>query len=337
MDKNPELCLLAHSFDSYYRVAQLPKPSTVDWRRFERLVHNNKLSLLAYTRVLADPSLDIPPVQRTHFEALKEREVSGWEKFGQSIAQVNQLLEQTPYALVKTYRPFPYYTHDLDILVQDTAVIGEMVTRAGIPWFAIPRGSVQVEEPQWLHLEFYGRVMAGSIQVIDDDITLKGRRAITLGGQPTFVASPEVETVTLISDAVFRLYELKLGDMIYIYNLAQHVDWRLLETQARKYGWSHQFNDLVGVLNAYHRAMYGEPSPIEDRIGVVGAAPQTAPYTSGWLKTTRALASRSPRHLMKLPAYVSVRLKQNHPLLHASYVRFFQEPVGHFVLRYIYR
>ena len=39
------------------------------------------------------------------------------------------------------------------------------------------------------------------------------------------------------ADAVLRLYELKLGDMVYIYTLAERTDWRLLEHQARKHGW----------------------------------------------------------------------------------------------------
>ena len=58
---------------------------------------------------------------------------------------------------------------------------------------------------------------------------------------------------------------------------------------------------------------------------------------SGWWQTTRALAGKGPRHLMKMPAYASVRLKQNHPKMHAAYVRFFLEPVGRFVLRHLYR
>ena len=337
IEDNPELCLLAHCFDEIYQKSQLPKPQTVGWARFQRLVHNNKLSLLAYTHILDDPELAIPGEWRAHFEALKVEQERERQKFAPSLAQVNTLMGDTPYILLKTHRSFPYFTHDVDVLVEDVDAVGRTVTKAGIPWFAIPRGSVQIEEPQWLDLEFYGRALPGSIQVIDDERTLKDAVPMTLEGVPVTVASPEMEAVTLIADAVFRLYEMKLGDMVYIYTLADRVDWALLERQAEKHGWRGPFRSIVGVLNGYHQELYGEPSPIHPAIGVLTPVSAHVPYVPGWLATIRALSSKGLRHLIKLPSYVSVLLKHDHPRLHGLYVRFFQVPVGRFVLRHLYR
>ena len=333
IEKNPELLLLAHCFDSSYREAVGSRPSVVNWGRFERLVRNNKLSLLAYTHILGDDDLDIPRQWRTRFRQLKEEQEAERTKLADSVAQVNRLLGDMPYALVKTYRPFPYHTHDLDILVEDTNAVGRIVTATGIPWDDIPRGSVQVEEPQWLHLEFYERALPGSIQVVDDDLTLRNSVPMTIEGVPTFVASPEMETLTLLADAVLRLYELKLGDMVYIYTLAEQTDWHLLEQQAGRHGWREPFLDIVGVLNGYHRAVYGSASPVESLIKHVRAVPATAPYVTGWRDTARTLSRQGNRHLVKLVGYLSVRLKLDHPRMHQAYVRFFQVPVGRFVLR----
>jgi hypothetical protein len=337
IERSPELCLLAHCFDGVYRVAALPKPVAVNWARFQRLVHNNKLSLLAYTRVLDDRELSIPGEWRARFAASKVEQEQERQKFAPSLSQVNTLLGDTPYALLKTYRSFPYFTHDVDVLVEDVDAVGRTVTEAGIPWFAIPRGSVQIEEPQWLDLEFYGRALPGSIQVIDDGLSLKDAVPMTLEGVPVTVASPELEAVTLIADAVFRLYEMKLGDMVYIYTLANRVDWALLESQAEKHGWRGPFRSMVGVLNAYHRELYGEPSSIESAIDIVTPVSAHVPYVPGWRATIRALSSKGLRHLIKLPSYVSVLLKHDHPRLHGFYIRFFQVPVGRFVLRHLYR
>ena len=65
--------------------------------------------------------------------------------------------------------------------------------------------------------------------------------------------------------------------------------------------------------------------------------PPGVPYVPGWRATIGALSSKGLRHLIKLPSYVSVLLKHDHPRLHGPYVRFFQVPVGRFVLRHLYR
>jgi hypothetical protein len=238
---------------------------------------------------------------------------------------------------VKTYRPFLYFTHDIDLLVKDPMAIGDALTADGVEWEDLPRGSVQVEEPQWLDIEFYDRVLPGSIQVIDDELTLLNPVPTTIEGVAILVASPEIEIITLLADSVFRLYEMKLGDMIYIYTLAAKSDWNILIHQADKYGWRRSFDNIVGILNGYHRELYGSPSPMEAHVSTVKSPPPVAPYVPGWLSTTLSLSGMGKRHLMKMPAYLSVRLKQNHPKIHRFYVRFFQVPVGRFVLKHVYR
>jgi hypothetical protein len=222
------------------------------------------------------------------------------------------------------------------VLVADVDAVGKIATAAGIDWDDIPRGSVQIDQPQWLDLEFYPRILPGSIQAIDDELTLANPIRKTLAGVETWVASPEIETLTLMADAALRLYELKLGDMIYIYSLAPYTDWALLEAQARKYGWIRSFKEISGVLNSLHQEVYGFESPIERTIASRKPI-KTVPYVPSWNATIRALSGLNNRHLLKLGGYLSVRLKGNHPKIHQGYVRFFQVPVGRFVLRYLYR
>ena len=333
---SPEFCLLVHALDDAYQIASVAVPREVDWERFERLVQNNKLAVLAYSSVLHNENFDIPPFWRARFSAALAEQEAEQTKFARSIDQVNRILGSTPYVLVKTYRPFLYHTHDVDVLVADVDAVGKVVTAAGIAWDNIPRGSVQIEEPQWLDLEFYGRVLPGSIQVIDDELTLANPIRTTLAGVETWVASPEIETVTLMADAALRLYELKLGDMIYIYSLAGRTDWALLEAQARKYGWIRSFEEIAGVLNSLHCEVYGFDSPIEQTVPSRKHI-ATVPYVPSWLATINALSGLSNRHLLKLASYLSVRLKIDHPRLHKVYVRFFQVPAGRFVLRYFYQ
>jgi hypothetical protein len=334
--QHPELSLLAHTFDPYYKVSVLPTPDSVDWKRFDRLIRNNKLQWSGLDYALKEFGSHMPPAWRSHFSEVLDHQVRESKKLGPSVEQAKALLGDLPYAIVKTKRTFPYFTHDIDILVEDTEIVGDLVTKAGIQWEPIPRPSVQIEDSRWLDLEFYPRVLPGSIRVIDDALALRGRVFGDLGGVDTWIAAPHIEVVTLLADAVFRLYELKFGDMIYIYSISDGVDWGLLAEQARKYGWYRYFAHYVGGLNSYHRAIYGVPSPIEDYIDTQIPLQQEPPYVSGWGTTTRALASRGPKHLIKLPGYFSVRLKQNHPRLHALYVRFFQVPLTRIVLRYVY-
>lgn len=334
--ENLELSLMAHALDGHYRETLLPRPTQVDWKRLERLVIRNKLQLLVFDQILQDPTLALPDTWRVRFREALDDQIDEQKKLGPSMFQIKEILGQTPYVVVKTFRPFPYFSHDIDVLVEDTAAVGNRLTQAALEWTDIPKGSAVVEDPRWLDLEFYGRVLPGSIKVIDDELTLKNPVPAVLGGEDTWVASPDIEIVTLIADAIFRLYELKLGDMVYIYSLAAQADWDLLQAQAAKYGWHEFFVHIVGVLNSYHHELFGSPSPIEQHVPGTSRILADAPYVSGWASTTRALARKGKRHLIKLPAYLSVRLKQNHPRLHRAYVKFFQVPVSRVVMRYVY-
>ena len=332
-----ELSLLCHAFNPYYRTASLQRPLEIDWSRFLRLIRNNKLQLLASEFALRECDTLIQDCERVHLTAMRDHHTEQSKKLGPSVEQVKLIMGDTPYAIVKTYRNFPYFTHDVDVLVNNTTAVGEEFTKAGISWDDVPKKSVQVEDSRWLDLEFYERVLPGSIRVIDDDLALRNRNLSKLGGVDTFIAAPEIETLTLIADAVFRLYELKLGDMIYIYSLAELTDWDLLQFQADKYNWADLMEHYVKVLSGYHWMIYGSESPIRFQTAKRVHLGSNPPYVSGWAMTVNALRRNGLRHLVKLPAYLSVRLKQNHLKLHALYVKYIQVPIGGFVLRHLYR
>jgi len=333
---DPETALMAHCFDEHYRESSLSKPILVNWKRFERMVKNNKLSLLVFDSVLGDSGLVIPEQWRERFRARLDHELLEGRKVAPSVQQMKSLVADTPYVLVKTFRPFPYFTHDLDILVEDPLQIGAKITEAGIPWEQFSPGIAEVEEPQWLHLEFYYELVEG-IDSVDRDLILERPRAVVWGGVPTLAANPTIEVATLIADCAFRLYELKFGDMVYIYTLAEQTDWDVLATQATKHGWHNELVRIIGMLNAVHRDVYASPSPIEPFFDSIGNPPTSLPYVQGWVDTYRALRGQGRRNLMKLGAYVSVRLKQQHDHLHWLYLRLVQEPIGGYVLRHLYR
>jgi hypothetical protein len=334
---NTECMLLLHYLGEAYRPPSLRKPTAVNWKRLERELTLNKLQLLAYRSILSDPDLDVPHDWANKFKeslAIQEMEHT---KLDSSLSKLNEIVGEVPYAIVKTYRPFPYHTHDVDVLVADARVIGSLATEMGIPWDDIPAPSVQIEEPQWLHLEFYEAVLPGSIKVIDDELGMRNPVPMVLANTPIYVASPEIEAITLIADAVLRLYELKLGDMIYIYSLADRIDWQLLQEQAAKHEWLESFMEIIGVLNSVHQYAYGVASPIARTIPYTGPIPTNIPYVPGWGATFGALSRAGKRHLIKLPGYYSVRLKRFSPQLHSAYVACFLEPVGRWTLRWLYR
>ncbi len=336
MLNDPETTLMAHCFDEYYREVPLSQPTRVNWKRFDRMVKNNKLALLVFGSVLRDTRLSIPDEWRRHFQDRLDHELLEGSKAGPSVEKMKSLVADTPYVLVKTYRPFPYFTHDLDILVDDPLEIGARITAEGIPWEQFSPGIAEIEEPQWLHLEFYFELVEG-IDCLDRGLILDSPRPVVWGGVSALAANPTIEVATLIADCAFRLYELKFGDMVYIYTLAGQTDWDLLTAQASKHGWYEALVRIVGMLNAVHRNVYASASPIEPFFNAVGNPPRSLPYVQGWVDTFRALKSQGRRNLMKLGAYVSVRLKQNHSHLHWLYLRLVQEPIGGFVLRHLYR
>jgi hypothetical protein len=319
---SPEMNLILALTGDIYRQPEVHFPSKVNWEKFWRLASLNKVLSYVTTKIAANPSLitelKIP-------QSLIEREKPMRSKraiLGRSIEVADKVLGREPHLLLKTYRGYPFVSHDIDMLVQDLGRARKLFQENGFkPLMWWDKRSFEVIEKEFLEIEIYDKISPGPMNFIDETIAWTGTREIVVEGVKVSLPSVEADLMTFMADMSFRTYEITLGDLVYLFKISPEADWNLMAKQAKKHNWLAEFNYTVMLLNSFHRKLYREPSPMEEYLRVNTKVNLDLPYIFPLPYITRGLWKQGPKNLMKLPGYYSVILKRNRSRLHQAYCK----------------
>jgi len=334
---SPELDLILILTEDIYQKTKIPFPEKVNWESFIKLASRNKMLYHATKRLLEDKRVTLEPEVAEYILHLKEVEEAVFPAFHRTLELVSASLGDEPYLLSKTYRVFPYVTHDVDLVVKDMTRVKELFIKSGLNYqpMANPKALWFPDEAGLLEIEVYQRIMPGPMVFMDDSLPWSGSREMVVESVKTRLPSVEAEILNFLAEMGFRLYELLIGDMLHIYKVAPQANWKLMAEQARKYEWLEQFHNGVAVLNSFHRQLYREPSPMEEYFPTVTQAKLDLPYVTPLPQVARALMRKGLINLVKLPAYYSVRLKK-YPRLHRFYIKVVMDYPEKLLMKYIY-
>ena len=334
---SPELDLLLLLTEDIYQKPGIPFPEKIDWDRFIKLASVNKFLYYPTKKLLEDRRLTLEPEVYQRIAELNRLEEARLATLHRTLELVNNAMGDEPYLLSKTYRVFPYATHDVDLIVRDLDKAKALFEKSGreVPPSVYPR-SLEIQEEGLLDIEFWERVTTpGPMVFMDDSLLWEGSRDMVVQGVKTRIPSVEVDILTFLVDMGFRLYELLAGDMLHLYKVAPRADWELMAGQARNHNWLEQFHNEVAVLNSFHRRLYHEPSPMEKYFPTVARVDLTLPYVTPIPQVAAALRRKGWINLAKLATYYSVRLKK-YPRLHKFYTKVVMGYPEHLFLKYFY-
>ncbi|MBI2847821.1 MAG: hypothetical protein HYX83_01455 [Chloroflexi bacterium] len=337
MKISDELNLLLRLMGPVYREPAMPPVGEVEWESFIRLADRNKVLYYAVTRLLDNASAELDTAARTRLEGIRKHEEGQFLKLRKTMEALKTVLKDEPFLVSKTHRVFPYATHDADVIVRNLKVAGELFVKGGftrVP-MANPVPLWYPREKGLLEIEVYTQIMPNPMVFVDDAFPWGGSRETEIEGVKVMLPGIEAEILTFLAEMGFRLFEILLGDMVHLFTLADKADWQRIEFQVRKYGWHRVFRYQLSVLNGFHREIYGVPGPLEAIVPAVSRRKMIFPSATPCPQAAAALAGKGASNLIKMPAYLSVRLKK-YPRLHRLYVDMFMKTLTPFVMKYLY-
>ncbi|VVB64285.1 putative nucleotidyltransferase [uncultured archaeon] len=335
---SPEQDLILILMGDIYKMPNISIPKKIDWDKFLRLASLNKVSYYAVMKMMEDHNLDIEPEILKQAAMLRELEKEKLAKLGPSLEVAESALGQEPHLLSKTYRGYPHVTHDIDFLVHDlkkAQILFEKNGHKPLLWW--DKRSFEVVEEGLLEIEIYDKISPGPYIFIDDSVVWSGNREAVIEGIKVRLPSIEADIMTYLADMSFRIYEILMGDVVYLYQLSAEADWKLMAEQAKKHNWLEQFDNMVAILNGLHRRLYGEASPMEEYLPTIAQVDLDFPYILSFPQVTRNLLGKGAKNLVKLPGYYSVRLKKGYPRLHKIYSKLVLVYLGQILGKYVYR
>ena len=310
-------------------------PEQMDWNDLFQISSDNKVLLHIARTIRNQKEITLNAKAINFLDLVQKKDEAHHKKLRKTLEIVNNVLGDNNYVLLKTFRNYPYLTHDVDILVKDFNKAKNLFRNKGfsseLPWYELIEFSTH--KKGLLEIEVYDKFGYGSMKLIDSDFLWKKRRNVKIEGINTWTPSPEGDILSLIARMNFQMYKIGLGDILYIFTCSKEADWTSMIYQTKKYKWYKSFSKSISVLNMIHRELFGKPAITEKKFGLTKIQ-FNLPYIVTMQDFIIALSSQGWSNLIRLPSVYTVRI-QNRNLKNAySYV--INERLAGLFIKYLY-
>jgi len=334
----PELNYLLTLVSDIYKKRTFPDTETINLNALLRLAWNNKLEYYLIAKIVEDRSI---LKEHKDFQLINELKKLAEEqllKLCRTLKAVNEILGDR-YVLIKTYKGYPRITYDVDLVVEDIKAAIRLFKLAGFRHrFAYEKYKMSVSRKGFLEIELHetGPSWGSIAGFLDDELLWSGDRRVIIEGVEVRLPPPESDILTLFAHINYQLYEIQLGELLYIYQLSSQADWKLMAKQAHRYGWSAPFYSTISIINSLHLILYEEPSPIEEYFPFRTKLILKLPYVIPLTKVIEAITSKGAINLIKLPSYLCLRVRDINPSLYNACVRIMLSYLGNLFIKYVY-
>ena len=325
--QSSEMDLILLLTEDIYKKPRLEWPDEIDWHVLEKLAERNKIRYHTLLEITEDKKVnkryDIPEFITELAESEKENDAI----LMKTIRVVDDIVGYGNYLLSKTYRGYPYVTHDVDIIVKDLMEFSERIPKFEKKGFILDESifpnNFDLIKEGYMEVEVYTRPSPGPMIFMDDDLPWKNSRVQMIEGIKTDLPGVESEILAFLSDMNFRMYEILLGEIPYLFSISPQADWNLIAEQAEKYNWYGAFEKTIALFNGFHHAIYDEASVMEEYFPVSADVEIDFPFVLPQLQVSKALVKKDLNNILKIPSYYSIRLKKFRPKVYKIYSKVF--------------
>ena len=277
----------------------------------------NRVLFKAIHNMVNGELYNLPDVQTEHLKGILDKGNVRISRFHNSLSELNEVFDGDEYLLIKTYRKYPYVTHDTDIIVKDITTAKLKLKKAD---FIVEEGweryKAEAFKEGMLPIGLHERISWGPITVLDEEILWDESRIVSINDIAVNVPSVEGDLLTYLGHILFEQYSIPLGEFLYLYSISENADWDIILVQAEKYGWLLSLKKLLAKMNYLHRVIFREKSNIETFVPLLSYCKTSFPH---FLSLTSIVDScreiNAPlKHLpWDLPNHYYQLLKMNHP------------------------
>jgi hypothetical protein len=150
----------------------------------------------------------------------------------------------------------------------------------------------------------------GKVVAMDVDFLWKNPRKIKFDRMDLQIPSVEADLITMMAHVVFESLHFSLGDLLYMFELSKQTNLKKIINQAEINNWSKTLENIVSIMNGLHRAMYYEPSPMENAIHRIRNVKPEFPFYCPLTLIIRAhIEKRAWEKIFSIRHYVKNRVR----------------------------
>jgi hypothetical protein len=297
-------------------VYKKPKKSGLtDWKGCLKVAFENEVPHFFAIKLLNEKEFDLEAA--VYLQRLKEEWERWFYSFKRTVTFLDAALEKQglPYLLIKTYRCYPWLTHDVDILVMDFKSALKKLKDYGLYVHFTEKNQAMCVRRDLIPIGLHGKISWSGVTCLEEKFLWDNFRRVRIEEIEINIPSVEGDIATYLAHIIFEQHRITLGELLYTYKFSSKVKWDLLWEQASNNCWLKSFKALIGILNGFHKELYDEPSPIWKYIPLTSKVNLILPYWYPLGELIRPfLEKRKPLSLIRIiPFYISERYRTRFP------------------------
>ncbi|PIQ73498.1 hypothetical protein COV58_02140 [Candidatus Roizmanbacteria bacterium CG11_big_fil_rev_8_21_14_0_20_36_8] len=165
-----------------------------------------------------------------------------------SLQILSRITDLSELLVIKTISSYPHDTSDLDILVKNHQKAEEVKKMIQ---------DKQIHFPFDTDINF--KISWTDSEEVSNTYIWSHVKRIEFNGMKIFVPNPELDVLIRVAHMPFELAEVRLGELMHIYNQSKNIRWDELEKEAQDNNWEKTFHHITALLNELHTLLYDEP------------------------------------------------------------------------------
>ena len=308
MQLSPEVRILLNVTGNLYKPFS-KVPIEYDLKKVIKLAEMNRLGYFFLINTSKWLKNDIEKTKNEIFKLYENYS----EKLKKTIKIINRVIGKKNYVLIKTYKIYPHITYDVDILIKD---LHETVSKFLDNGFVLKsKEHSPFKQPilkkGLLPISLHERIAWGRIEVVNSNLLWKNCRKVKIiDNMKVYIPNVEGDLITLIAHVPFELLNIRLGELLYIFNLSMKADWDEIISQTKLNKWYNTFKEFVWIINGLHRIIYNEPSIIEKYVPKYKKVKPIFPFELPFTLIVRAhIEKRSWNKIFSIGFYLKNKLE----------------------------
>ena len=220
----------------------------VNWVRFVKRASTNRL-LYFSAKQLLQLNVEVPEL-KTLLEAIVAQGEERRQRLVNTLRQVNQRLEGAgiSYLVVKTYRPYPFVTNDVDVLVHGSDLEAAQQALAD-PGMTFHRCESKIQSdirlPDCEIIDLHTDFNWQRSTFLDIDWVWNQPEHRDIEGVNCPVPNDEVDLCISIAHVLFERGYLSLAEIDWLERLVEAYSWSGVFEQADRHGWGESAREFA--------------------------------------------------------------------------------------------
>ena len=260
-----ELALLLHITGDIYNTPYITLPD-IGNSNISKLVSLAVDNGMGYYTVKILVSEHKDKVGELNLSMLQEIVNNGDKRYAhieETIQALNSCIND--YLLIKTYRNHVRIANDLDVLVHDLNKAIEILDNAG---FKYAEHDAKEQKAIFYYqgntkIHLHGNISwgKGGTVFIDKDLIWAEPKNALIGRTSIKVPNVNADFLIHLAHINYENLQISMSEYLYIFELAEKVDWGTVFTQASKHKWVNTLKRTLTILDTIHHTLYSTSCP----------------------------------------------------------------------------